>query len=442
MSRSDAHTRRRVLVVDDSAFMRRLISDVINESDAFEVVGTARDGEHARAQILALQPDLVTLDVVMPGTDGLAVLQWIMSESPRPVVMLSGDASDGGAAATLRALELGAVDFVRKPGGPISLDLDDVRDQLLDALRAAACSNDAALLGGAGTVARAHGNDVMADSLMRVVLRTSLSTMSNGHRMAANVDPKSAVDSASHSRRPLEDVARRVPVADVPAHRVVCIAASTGGPAALTHVIPRLPRFTDTAIVIAQHLPAGFTASLAHRLNQGGRLTVREAVDQEPVMAGHAYLAPGGRHLRIEGTSGNARCVLDDAPPKWGVRPCADHLFISAAAVFGDTTLGVVLTGMGVDGADGLFAVRHAGGHGIVQDAESSIIAGMPTAALRHAGAEHVVPLDAVANTIMQEIALGTVQKAMPDAVPGTVQGTVPRTSRVPMSHAVARERL
>jgi len=357
--RPRAAGRPRVLVVDDSAFMRRLVSDVIAESGAFDVIGTARDGVHAVLQVRALDPDIVTLDVDMPGQDGLTALRQIMAEAPRPIVMLSAGGSDGGVDATLRALELGAVEFVRKPSGAISLDLDVVREQLLDALHAAACTNRDTLCAAAGGV-------------------------------------RAGEDSAARVPR-----ARPAPVASrAAASEVVCIAASTGGPAALARVIPRLPRFAHAAVLIAQHMPPGFTRSLAHRLDAASRLTVREAMHDEPVLAGHVYLAPGGLHLRIGVVAGVPCCRLDTTPTLWGVRPAADHLFASAAAVFGAHTIGVVLTGMGCDGADGLFAIRHAGGHGVVQDVASSVIAGMPTAALRHAGADAVVALDELADVV------------------------------------------
>ncbi len=353
-SRAADRARARVLVVDDSAFMRRLVSDVIAESGEFDVVGTARDGVHAITQVRALDPDLVTLDVDMPGQDGLAALQQIMAEAPRPVVMLSAGGSDGGVEATLRALELGAVEFVRKPSGAISLDLGDVRDQLLDALRAAACTNRELLLAQTGV------------------------------------------------RAPRERDLREsgAAVQGVPASRVVCIAASTGGPAALSRVVPQLPRFAETAVLIAQHMPPGFTASLAKRLDSVARLRVQEAEHGAPILAGHVYVAPGGWHLRVGRSDGAARCLLDNGPTLWGVRPAADYLFADAATVFGSRCVGVVLTGMGCDGAQGLFAVRHAGGKGIVQDEETSVIAGMPMAALRHAGADAVVALPQMAATI------------------------------------------
>ena len=347
---SQIHGRRRVLVVDDSAFMRRLVSDIVASSGEFEVVGTARDGLDALRQMPLLTPDLITLDVDMPNLDGLACLDRIMREWPRPVVMLSAGGSDGGAEATLRALDRGAVEFVRKPSGAISLDLELVRDQLLEALRAAA---SVTVLGGATL-------------------------------------PPTFVPAERVARGSAHDHSLRSPAR---ATSVVCIAASTGGPAALSRLIPLLPRFAHAAVLIVQHMPAGFTASLANRLHGISRLAVHEAMHGEPLLAGHVYVAPGGFHLQVGGTPYAPSALLDQEPTEWGVRPAADRLFTSAARCYGAACLGVVLTGMGRDGANGLLAIRRAGGLAVVQEHSSCVIPGMPDAALRVAGADEIVAL-------------------------------------------------
>ncbi|MEO7362113.1 MAG: chemotaxis response regulator protein-glutamate methylesterase [Gemmatimonadaceae bacterium] len=361
---------RRVLVVDDSAFMRRMVSEVVASSGEFTVVGTARDGEDALRQVHALNPDIVTLDIQMPGLDGLDALGYIMSEVPRPVVMLSAGGADGGAEATLRALELGAVDFVRKPSGPISLDLGRVREELLDALRAASCTN----LRGVNVLARIKRNSAVAN---------------------AGASP--------HTNAGVQ--------------RVVCIASSTGGPAALTQVIPKLPRDLNAAVLVVQHMPKGFTASLAQRLHSLGPLAVSEAVHGDMLKNGHVYIAPGGLHMRVQQCGEGTRVLLNDDPTEWGVRPAADPLFKTVALTFGAAAVGVVLTGMGRDGAEGLRVLRTAGAVGIVQDKDSAVIAGMPVAALNHAGADYVVPLGAVAHTIAA-------------AVSALANGAAPRASR------------
>jgi two-component system chemotaxis response regulator CheB len=338
-----------VLVVDDSAFMRRLTSQIIGDSDEFTVVGTARNGYDALKQIHALDPDIVTLDVDMPELDGLGALGYIMSETPRPVVMLSAGTTNAGHAATLRALELGAVDFVLKPSGSISLDLRVISDRLLEALRGAADANMTGL---------------------RALARPELD---GGH---ARVDPFGR------------------------ATRVVVIASSTGGPRALATIVPHLPRGLAAAVLIVQHMPAGFTKSLAQRLDTISPIRIDEAEDGEPIVHGRVYFAPGGQHMTVKNDASGPAVSLDRSPPVWGVRPAADMLFRSAAEVFGASTVAVVLTGMGRDGAEGTRVVRAAGGMAIVQDRDTATIFGMPHATLQLAGADRVVALPEIGQAI------------------------------------------
>ena len=341
-----------VLVVDDSAFMRKVISEMIAASTEFRVVGTARNGLDALKQIHALDPAIVTLDVEMPELDGIQALGYIMSETPRPVVMLSAAGGGPGDALTIRALELGAVDFVRKPSGPISLDVSTVRDQLLDALRAATLVN----LGGVGMLARP--------------------------RLAGTGAPRRAAR-------------QRV------ATHVVAIAASTGGPRALAEVIPALPRDLEAAVLVVQHMPRGFTKSLADRLDLLSPLKVTEATHGQLVEPNCVYLAPGGQHMTVARDGDDMCVVLDESAPIWGVRPSADPLFRAVARTFGACAVGVVLTGMGRDGAEGLRAMRDVGAGAVVQDRETSTIFGMPHAAFVTAGADRVTPLAGVADAVV-----------------------------------------
>jgi two-component system chemotaxis response regulator CheB len=359
-SEPTAPVERTVLVVDDSAFMRRVIAELVDGCPGFRTVGTARDGLEAVQLVHTLAPDVVTLDVAMPVLDGLQALGYIMSEAPRPVVMLSagGGGVGEGEALTVRALELGAVDFVPKPSGAISLDLPAVRDRLHAALRAAACTN----LGG-----------------VRVLARPA----------------RAAARGETRPTRPVDGPAARA------AARVVVVAVSTGGPSALAQVLPALARDLDAAVLVAQHMPPGFTESLARRLDALCAMRVTEARHGETLRAGRVYLARGGAHLRVgRDESGLPVAVVDESAAVWGVRPAADLLFASAAEQFGAATLGVVLTGMGRDGAEGLRAVRAAGGRAVVQDRASSVVYGMPHAALELAGADRVVPLADVARAI------------------------------------------
>ena len=342
---------RTVLVVDDSAFMRRLVGELVEECDGFQVVGTARDGDDALRQLHALEPDVVTLDLAMPGLGGLAVLGYIMSESPRPVVVLSAERASGtGDDPALRALELGAVDFVPKPSGAISLDMGAARGRLHDALRAAAAMN----VGGVRVLAR-----------------------------------------------PTPPPRGREADGALPARRVVAIAASTGGPSALAQVIPSLPRTLDAAVVVVQHMPRGFTRSLAERLAALSALGVSEARDDEPLHTGHVYVAPAGWHLRVaRDAAGVPRATLGEGASVWGVRPAADLLFASVAEAFGRSAIGVVLTGMGRDGAAGLRTMRDAGARALVQDEATSVVPGMPRAALAVAGCDRVLSVGDVASGV------------------------------------------
>jgi two-component system chemotaxis response regulator CheB len=353
MSPSERTKRHTVLVVDDSAFMRRVIRDVISRSEEFRVVATARDGNDALQKVHRFDPDLVTMDVEMPGLDGLGALGYIMSETPRPVVMLSAHTVEGGDL-TLRALDYGAVDFVAKPSGTVSPDLEKVADRLLDALRAAAAANL---------------------SNIRVQIPRGLRA------------PPRAEEGEVHA-----------------AGVAVAIAASTGGPRALAEVIPRLPAQLGAAVLVVQHMPARFTRSFAERLDGMSALRVTEAEDGEPVRENHVYLAPGDFHMRVVQGAAGTRIVLDRGPTVWGVRPAADPLFRSVAEVYGSRALGVVLTGMGRDGAEGLTAMVEAGGGGVAQDRSTSVVYGMPKAAAEIAKA--VLPLEEIPAAVAAEVRL------------------------------------
>lgn len=331
-----------VLVVDDSAFMRELIAEIIESSGEYRVVGTATDGQDALEQIRSLSPDIVTMDIEMPRLDGLQALEQIMKEMPRPVVMLSAAGSERGNKMTIRALERGAIEFVRKPSGPISIDLLAVRGELMSALSAAR--------------------------------EVNMSGVQTPPRPAAEVIPDSP------EKEP-----------DASATRVVAIAASTGGPRALGEIIPHLPATLGAAVLVVQHMPREFTRTLSQRLDVISALAVSEARNGEALRENRVYLAPGGYHMRVAGEAGSARLQLDTSPTIWGVRPAADPLFASVADSFGASAIGVILTGMGRDGAEGLRKIRDAGGMGVVQDRDSSIIYGMPQAALALAGADRVV---------------------------------------------------
>ena len=336
----------RVLVVDDSPFMRQLVTRELERDGDIRVAGVACDGLEAVARVHELCPDVVTMDVEMPRLDGLAALARIMAERPTAVVMLSSLTAEA-AEPTLRALELGAVDFVQKPDRGRSLDLSSIGLQLRQKVRGAA--------------------------------RASL------RRLA---EPMPARPAASPPRAAL-----RRPLA------AVCIGASTGGPRAPAQLVPELGAALDAAVLIVQHMPAGFTGPFARRLHQAGSLRVKEAEDGDMAAAGLALLAPGGRHLEV---ASGGRVRLHDGPAVHGVRPSVDVMLRSAAAAFGRRCIAVVLTGMGEDGAEGARSVKEHGGRVVAESAETAVIYGMPRAVIERGLADEVLPLHRVAGAVQR----------------------------------------
>lgn len=346
----------RVLVVDDSAFMRRVIGEAISSQADMELAGVAINGLDALLKVEQLKPDVVTLDVEMPEMDGLTALRHLMARYPRPVVMLS-NLTHEGATTTLRALSIGAVDFVGKPSGSISLDFHKVREDLLHKVRIAA-------------TARVHT------------------------RLAPIVP--------AHPARPVPPAERPAFRGPSSAHasafdRLVVIGSSTGGPRALGSLVPALPRDGRTAYVIVQHMPAGFTRSLAERLDSSSAIDVHEARAGDRLAANTALLAPGDHHLRL---TASGVVELDEGPRVHGVRPSVDVTLESVAAYFSNRTIVAILTGMGQDGATGAASVRAAGGYVLAEDESTCVVWGMPRAVVERGAADKVVPLDVMAHAI------------------------------------------
>jgi len=359
----------RVLVVDDSAFMRRVVSDAIAAQPDMELAGVAINGLDALVKVERLQPDVVTLDVEMPEMDGLTALRHLMARYPRPVVMLSSVTHEG-AVVTLRALSIGAVDFVAKPSGAISLDFHRVKEELVQKIRIAAN-------------AHVRGGVVSGQSDLKSSTRTKICGP------AGNWPPTTAHSSGPWITSHLFD-------------KLVVIGASTGGPRALSALVPGLPADGRTAYLIVQHMPAGFTRSLADRLDSSSPLTVREAAQGDHLAGGLALLAPGNLHLRVNPTGG---VELDDGPRIHGVRPSIDVTLGSLVGQFGKNSITVILTGMGQDGADGAVEMHAAGGVVLAEDESTCVVWGMPRAVFERGVADRVVPLDRMADAIVAVLA-------------------------------------
>ncbi|MFC0333278.1 chemotaxis response regulator protein-glutamate methylesterase [Paenibacillus sepulcri] len=337
----------KVLVVDDSAFMRNMVSRYISEDNALEVIGTARNGLQAIELTKQLAPDVITLDIEMPVMNGLDALKRIMAEKPTPVLMLSS-LTETGAAATIRALQYGAVDFIHKPSGALSFDLYKVKQDLSEKIKTA------------------------AQVSLRNLLKLKYSPL-----------PKNQIPSSKRG---------------LPPRHLIAIGASTGGPQALLTVLQGLSADFPHAIVIVQHMPSPFTASLAERLNHNCSLTVREAEHDARLEGGCVYIAPGDRHMNIAETGGVCRIKLHQRPSKGLHMPSVHELFTSVSALQGLKRHLVMLTGMGSDGAEALAEGKAAGAATtIAQSKESSVVFGMPRAAIETGAVDYIVDLEDIA---------------------------------------------
>ena len=339
----------RVLVVDDSAVIRKLISNLLERDDEIEVIGTAIDGCFALAKVEQLKPDVVTLDVDMPRMDGLTALGEMVSKHRTPVVMLSS-LTTRGAALTMQALDKGAVDFVCKPSA--ASRMGEMADELLSKIKAAARTNLAAL---------------EPEPLRLPPLRKAVG---QGTKTG----------------------------------QIVAVGASSGGPHALRYLLPRIPADFDAGIVIVQHMPESFTTMLAYWLNQICELEVKEAKTGDLALPGTALIAPGSSHMKVRKTAAGCEVLLEGGALVNGHRPSVDVLFQSVAQHYGPSAIGIIMTGMGSDGAHGLGEIRAAGGHTIAQDKDSCAVYGMPRIAVERGFAEKVLPLTEMASYISSRI--------------------------------------
>ena len=350
----------RVLVVDDSAFMCKVLQEIINSDPQMEVAGQARDGRDAVSLAESLRPDVITMDLNMPHVDGLQATELIMSQNPRPIVIVSSESREG-ATSTLRALELGAIDFVPKPSSGIDLDMKNVGADLTRKLKLAA--------------------------KVRVVRTATRSKLPAAHApvVAAPGQSKGAAFAAQNGGK----------------FPIVVVAASTGGPAAVMRLIAGLPRDFAAGIFLVLHMPLTFTKQFAVQLAEISQLPVKEAEANELVQPGTIYLCPGSHHLRISATG---KIALDAGARINGYRPSADAALESVAAYMRPLAIATVLTGMGSDAAKGAAAVRSAGGYVIAQDEATSMIFGMPSEAIKTGAVDEVLPLDEIAAAIEKRV--------------------------------------
>jgi two-component system chemotaxis response regulator CheB len=353
----------RVLVVDDSALMRKLIPQIIERDPSIHVVGTAMDGTFALKKIQELKPQVVTLDLEMPRMDGMETLRSIRRHSV-PVIVVSAHSTQG-AASTFQALALGAFDFVAKPKDAASAHMEAIGEELIGKIRAAAASR--------GTAAPTGPFEY---SEPRRVLKPA-----NKQRLG----------------RP---------------NKIVAIGISTGGPNALQYVLSQLPADFPASLLVVQHMPEGFTELFAQRLNDTCAIDVKEANSGDVLVAGRALICPGNRHLKVRRMPLGDMVVLTEEPKVNGHRPSADVLFQSVAKEFGSMALGIIMTGMGEDGAEGMGELKRAGALTIAQSEDSCVVFGMPKAAIERGYALRVVSLDALANTIIAQCRVETASLA------------------------------
>ncbi len=346
--------RTRVLICDDSAVMRQLLTEILSQDPEIEVVGVANDPLAARDKIKALSPDVLTLDVEMPRMDGLSFLEKLMRAHPMPVVMVSS-LTERGAATTLRAIELGAIDFVTKPKIDVRTGTLDLADEIVQKVKTAARARVRSQAPGSAP-ARPGPVSVSAGALLKST------------------------------------------------HKVIAVGASTGGTEALREFLTPLPSDTP-GIVIVQHMPASFTKSFAERLDSQCQMRVKEAQDGDRILPGHVLIAPGDYHMRVQRSGAVYSVKIDQDAPVNRHRPSVDVLFDSCAQSLGANAVGVILTGMGADGAKGMLSMRRAGAHTLAQDEATCVVFGMPREAILAGGVEHTLPLQELPQATLRAVA-------------------------------------
>jgi len=345
----------KVLIVDDSYLIRKVISDIFEKDPDIKVVGTANNGKDAVLMSKELDPDVITLDIEMPVLDGLSALKQIMSENPKPVIMVSA-LTQHGADATFKALSLGAVDFIPKPSAMMSTALEELEDLLITKVKAA------------------------VKSKLNIY---KFETDANRPKLA-DIKAKSAIKEVSD--------------------KIVAIGTSTGGPTALLSIFNKFPEKFPSPVLVVQHMPEGFTNAFSNKLNSSSSLEVKEAEDGDELLSGHGYIAPGHSHMSIEKKGDKFKINIYKAAKVSGHMPSIDVLFNSVAEYAGSNSIGVIMTGMGRDGADGLLKIKQKGGYTIAQNEETSVVFGMNKAAVEIGAVNEVVPLAQIPDKIIENI--------------------------------------
>ncbi|MBM7647111.1 two-component system chemotaxis response regulator CheB [Bacillus ectoiniformans] len=358
--------RKKVLIADDSAFMRKLIADFLSTHPDLFVVGTARNGKDAIKKLEQLNPDVMTMDVEMPEMNGLEALRYIMQHQPTPVVMLSSLTKEGADAA-MTAMDYGAVDFIAKPSGTISLDLHKVKDELIEKVLSASKVNVTRLGSSPSSLEKVPPIKESIEE-QSVLTRTTM------------------VKHWSQSNK-----------------KIIAIGTSTGGPRALQQVLTKIPAAINAPILVVQHMPPGFTKSLAQRLDSLSDIHVKEAEDGEILQKGTAYIAPGDYHLKVKKIGASIAVHLDQSSPVNGHRPAVDVMFHSLSEMNDVDKVAVIMTGMGSDGANGLIQLKETGNvRAIAESKESCIVFGMPKAAIATHLIDEVSPLEQIAEVIVK----------------------------------------
>lgn len=349
----------KVLVVDDSAFMRKILSDIVTSHPDIDVISTAKNGEEAIKKIQQDKPDVVTLDIEMPIMDGLSALKKIMDDHPVPVVMLSSLTKEG-ADSTIKALQYGAVDFIAKPSNIFKINVDDMKKHLIDKIIVA-------------SKVKFRKNLLYKNSNFNVISKT-------GYKVKKTALKKGKMK------------------------KIVAIGTSTGGPRALQNVLPHIPKDIDASFVIVQHMPPSFTKSLANRLDSISEISVKEAQHNDILLPGHAYIAPGSEHMEVVKEGDNFVIKLSKDLPVSGHRPSVDVLMNSLAKIGVKDIIGVILTGMGSDGAAGLKNLKSNSAYIIAQDEESCVVFGMPKSTIKLGVVDKVLPIDDISDEIIKAV--------------------------------------